>query len=295
MEYIKAKTIVTKQKDSVWFGEDYNMNIYKGCCHGCIYCDSRSDCYRIEDFDTVKIKENAIQIIENDLRSKTKSGVIGTGAMSDPYNPFEKEYQLTRQALELIERYGFGISIATKSALLTRDIDMLQKIKKQSPVLCKITITTYDEDLNKKIEPHVSSSVERFQAIKQLADAGIYCGILLMPMLPFLTDTKENIRNIIQEAKRQGAKFIYPSFGVTLRSNQMQYYFQQLEKLFPGLEEKYIKEYHCQYQCQSKNAKQLYTFFQEECERLGILYKMKDIVNAYKKSYEYQQLSLFPT
>lgn len=150
IEYIPAKTIVTKTKSPEWFGMDYNMNIYKGCCHGCIYCDSRSECYHVENFDKVRAKENALQIIRDDLRRKVKKGVIGTGAMSDPYNPFEEKLCLTRHALELVDAYEFGIAIATKSPLITRDADILSGIKEHSPVLCKITITTADDELSKK-------------------------------------------------------------------------------------------------------------------------------------------------
>ena len=196
------------------------MNIYKGCCHGCIYCDSRSDCYGIEDFDRVRIKENSINLIEKDLKSKRKKGIVATGAMSDPYNPFEEKFLLTRKALELIDKYNYGAAIATKSDLIIRDIDVLKRIKEHSPVLCKITITTADDELSKKIEPNVCLSSERFKAIKKLSDEGIYTGILLMPILPFINDTEENIISIVRKAKENGAKFVYPAFGVTLRSNQ---------------------------------------------------------------------------
>jgi DNA repair photolyase len=153
IETIGAKTIVTKTKSNGWFGCDYNMNIYRGCSHGCIYCDSRSDCYRVTDFDTVRAKENALRIISDDLRRKVKTGVVATGAMSDPYNLFEKELRLTRRALELIAAYGFGIAIDTKSDLITRDLDILQEISRNAPALCKLTITTADDGLCRKIEP----------------------------------------------------------------------------------------------------------------------------------------------
>jgi len=184
MDYVPAKTIVTRTKSSAWFGIDYNMNIYRGCCHGCIYCDSRSDCYRIDDFDTVKAKQNALQIIRNDLRRKVRTGVVGTGSMSDPYNPFERELQLTRHALELIDAYGFGAAIATKSDLLLRDIDILQSIQQHSPVLCKLTITTADDTLCKKIEPHVANSTKRFAALEQLAKAGLLRAFCLCRCCP---------------------------------------------------------------------------------------------------------------
>jgi DNA repair photolyase len=293
MQTIPAKTIVTKTKTPDWFGADYNMNIYRGCCHGCIYCDSRSDCYRIEDFDTVKAKEDALRIIRDDLRRKVKKGVVMTGAMSDPYNPFEAKEKLTRNALELINAYGFGIGIATKSPRLLRDIDILQDIKTHSPVIMKITITTADDALSKIIEPHAPVSSERFRTLKTLADNGIFCGVLLMPVLPFITDTKENILEIISRAKESGARFIYPGLGVTLRANQKAYYYEQLDALFPGLKEKYQKRFGDRYHCAPPKVKELWELFKTECDRVGLYYQMKDIVWAYKAGYEYTQLSLF--
>jgi len=199
MEYIKAKKLISQYAyDNSWFDINYNMNIYKGCCHGCIYCDSRSECYQIEDFDRVRAKENAIESIGKELKGKRRKGVIGTGAMSDPYNPLEKKFQLTRGALEEVNKYNFGISIATKSPLITRDIDILKKISSHSPVLIKMTITTFDDDLCKRIEPNVPCSSERFKAIKQLSDNGIYTGILLMPILPFINDTEE-MEKVLEE------------------------------------------------------------------------------------------------
>ncbi len=296
MEYIPAKTIVTKTKGSQWFGIDYNMNIYKGCCHGCIYCDSRSECYQIEDFDRVRAKEKAVEAIGKELKGKRKKGVIGTGAMSDPYNPFEKEYELTREALKEITRYNFGVSIATKSPLITRDIDILKEISRRSPVLIKITVTTFDDDLCKRIEPNVAPSSQRFKAIKQLSDSGIYTGILLMPILPFINDSEDNIRNIVREAHNSGAKFIFAyGMGLTLRGNQRAYYYEQLSRLFQreNLVRKYIHTYGDRYECESSNGKKLWKTFTEECNKYGIIYKMKDIIKDYRKNYEEEQLSLF--
>ncbi len=293
MQYIPAKTIVTKTKNSSWFGTDYNMNIYKGCCHGCIYCDSRSDCYRVDHFDTVRAKENALIIIRDELRHKVRTGVIGTGAMSDPYNPFEKELCLTRHALELAAAFGFGMAIATKSCLITRDIDILKLMKEHSPVICKITITNTDDAIAGKIEPGTASSSRRFEAIRKLTEAGIYAGILFMPILPFISDTKENVINMVRLAKVNGAKFIYPAFGVTLRNNQREYYYEKLDEFFPGIKSRYIGRYGDRYQCGSPQAGELYRLFAEECEKNRILYKMKDIIAGYKAGYEYEQLSLF--
>lgn len=296
MEYIPAKTIVTRTKSvDSWFGIDYNMNIYKGCCHGCIYCDSRSECYRIDDFDRVRAKENALQIIRDDLRRKVKTGVVGTGAMSDPYNPFEKNLMLTRHALELVDAFGFGAAIATKSPLITRDIDILEEIKEHSPVLCKITVTTADDELCKKIEPGVAPSSSRFEALRELSAHGIFAGILLMPVLPFLEDSEENILRIVQLTAEMGGKFIYPAFGVTLRLNQREWYFEKLDELFPGekLVEKYIRRFGNYYECRSPRAKKLWGIFANECEKFGIRYKMQDIIYGYQKNYQITQLSLF--
>ncbi|HKL99336.1 MAG TPA: radical SAM protein [Mobilitalea sp.] len=295
MKTIPAKTIISRRPDDSWFGNDYNMNLYKGCCHGCIYCDSRSDCYQIEDFDLVRAKENAISIIQTELRSKQKTGVIGTGSMSDPYNPFEAKEHLTRQALELVDTYHFGISIATKGTLITRDIDILNRIRMHSPVLCKMTITTADDGLSAKLEPGVKVSSERFEAIRKLSEAGIYTGILMMPILPFLNDSLENILEIIHKAHENGAKFIYPLFGMSLRTGQREYFYQKLNELFPGqkLVAQYVHRFGSAYECHSPNARELYSLFYSECDRLGILYKMQDIIKAYKGRYEYDQLS-FP-
>ncbi len=293
IEYISAKTIVARTKSSDWFGMDYNMNIYKGCCHGCIYCDSRSECYHIENFEKVRAKENALQIIRNDLRRKVKKGVIGTGAMSDPYNPFEEKLRLTRNALELVDAYEFGIGIATKSPMITRDIDILGSIGEHSPVLCKITVTTAEDELSAKIEPGVAVSSKRFEAVAKLRDNGIYAGILLMPVLPYIEDNEENIRAIIRQASESGCNFIYPAFGMTLRQNQRDYYYEMLNRIFPqeNLVGKYRKRFGDSYECRSTKAAQLYRMLGEECEKRGMLYRMKDIVHAYKRDYGEKQLN----
>jgi DNA repair photolyase len=293
MKTIPAKTIVTKTKSTAWFGSDYNMNIYRGCCHGCIYCDSRSECYQVTDFETVKAKENALEIINSELKRKKKKGVIATGSMSDPYNPFEKKNELTRNSLKIVNENRFGIAIATKSNLITRDTDILQNIKEHSPVIAKITITTADSYLCKKIEPHAPDSKERFAAIKSLADAGIYCGILLMPVLPFINDNKANVLDIVHRAHDSGAKFIYALFGLTLRDIQREYFYERLDELFPDLKQKYKTNFGNKYNCVSPNAKNLWYEFQSECIKLGISYKMDEIINSYKSDYQNRQLSLF--
>ncbi len=294
MEFIPAKQILSSWgSNDNWFGKNYNMNIYKGCSHGCIYCDSRSECYHIEDFDIVRAKGNAIEILNSELKSKRKKGIVATGAMSDPYNPFEAQYKLTRSALELINRYNFGISIATKSDLITRDIDILQEIKSHSPNIIKITVTTADDNLCKKLEPNVAVASKRFEAVNKLSSKGIFTGILLMPVLPFIADSDENILKIVRLAKENGARFIYPAFGVTLRQNQREHFLEKVNEKFYGTAEKYIKEYGYSYECPSKRSNELWEIFKEECDKANILYKMKDIIKGYKGPYEEEQLSLF--
>lgn len=296
MEYIDAKTILHPVKNShEWFGSDFNMNLYQGCPHGCIYCDSRSECYHVENFDTVRIKKNVISLLQKELRGKRKKGVIGIGAMSDTYNPFEQKYQITRQALTLIESYGFGVSLETKSHLVMRDIDLLQKINRKAPVIIKLSITTHEDALSRIIEPHASLSSERFQAIQALSQAGIYTGILMTPILPYITDTKENILQMVNLSQEAGAKFIFSMGGVTLRGIQRTYYYQALEKHFPGIMQQYIKDYGNDYVCHTKQ-KEILPLFKKECQEAGLLYRMKDIIAAYQtmeKEKPLQQLSIF--
>lgn len=283
MEFIPAKTILQKASHSEeWFGIDYNMNLYKGCCHKCIYCDSRSSCYQVEEFDRVRAKENEIEILNKELSRKRKKGVIGIGAMSDTYNPFEKKYEITRKALKLISKYNFGVSIETKSNLITRDIDLFKEINSKANVILKFTITTADDVLSKIIEPCVCVSSERLKAMKKLSDEGLFVGTLLTPIIPFITDSEENIREVIRLSAENGAKFVFSMGGVTLRENQRDYFFKELDKSFPGLKQKYIETFGNDYFCYPLN-KNLSRVFKEECDKYGLIYKMKDIIKAYKK------------
>jgi DNA repair photolyase len=293
MDYIPAKTIVTQVRKHNWFGIDYNMNIYRGCSHGCIYCDSRSLCYKIENFDTIRAKQDALRIIRNDLFKKRKRGVVCTGAMSDPYNPLEENLKLTRNALELLNAYRFGVAISTKSQLVCRDKNILLDIQTHSPVLVKITITTGDDNLCKIVEPNAPLSSSRFSAIKTLTDNGVYAGVLMMPLLPFIEDTEENIVNIIHNAKENGARFIYPAMGMTLRAGNREYFYEKLDKHFPGIKEKYIKKYGERYNCTAPRVRRLWNIFTSECKRLDLRYEMKDIIIDYKRGYTARQLNLF--
>lgn len=295
MEFMKAKSIMNKVTyGNDWYGVDYNMNLYRGCSHGCIYCDSRSNCYHIDDFDTVRGKEDCFTILEKELKSKRKKGVIGIGSMSDTYNPEEAKYLLTRNALKLISKYGYGISIDTKSILILRDIDILKEINDKNSVIIKFTLTTPHDDLSKMIEPNVCVTSKRLAAIKKLSENGIFVGIMLNPVLPFITDQEEDIKLLVKLAYQNHAKFIHTYMGMTLRENQRDYYYECLDQHFKGLKDKYKKVYQDKYNCTVPNYKRLYQVFTEECDKYGILYRMEDIIKAYKKEIKTnEQMTLF--
>lgn len=295
MDYVPAKHILFRNKSTQWFGTDHTMNLYRGCCHGCIYCDSRSDCYHITQFDKVSAKQDALRILRDDLQRKIRPAFIATGSASDPYNPFEEELQLTRHSLELVDAYTHGVAIATKSDLIVRDRDILQSIASHSPVVCKITVTTMDEALSSKVEPHAPSPQRRMAAVKTLSDAGLFTGILLMPVLPYLEDTQENIAAVIAAAAQAGAKFIYTSLGVTMRQGQREYFLKELDQLFPGrqLSQQYLKAYGERYACAVRQPKKLYNFYELCCKEHGLLYRMNHIVSAAKRPYGDRQLTFF--
>lgn len=287
---IQAKTILgtVKNPPEQFFGLRYNLNLYRGCGHGCIYCDSRSLCYRIENFDDILIKENALELLEKELRSKRKKGTIGTGSMNDPYMPVEAEKQLARRTLEVIARFGYPVHVLTKSDLVTRDIDLLQQIS-QTYAAVSLTITTADDNLARLIEPSAPEPSRRFDALQTLAREGIYTGILLMPVLPFVTDTPRNIETVIQKGKEAGVQYILFWPGMTLREGQREYYYRELDRKFPGKKEKYLKQYGDSYQCSAPGAEMLAKVFYKACEKAGISTRMK----FYEEPAEDNQLSLF--
>jgi len=294
MNFVPAKQIITRTADGMnWFGCDYNMNIYRGCSHGCIYCDSRSDCYRIENFSEIRAKAGALALIERELKAKRKKGVVGTGAMSDPYNPEEAEHYLTGGALELIDKYGFGVSLLTKSALVTRDIDRFRRIAGHSPVCVMLTVTTAEDRLCSLIEPHVAVTSKRLAAVRELTAAGVFTGIVLMPVLPFINAMEENVAAVVTAAAAAGARFIYPGFGVTLRQNQREYYYRQLDRYFPGVKDRYVKTFGNRYECVAPNARRLREVFTRRCDRYGIVYRMPDIIAGYQQGYGSEQMTLF--
>lgn len=295
MEYIPAKHLLHRSRSTQWFGTDHTMNIYRGCCHGCLYCDSRSDCYQIGEFGTVRAKADALRILRDDLARKMRPAFICTGSMSDPYNPFEEELQLTRHALELIDAYGCGVAIATKSDLIARDADILASIREHSPVICKLTVTTADDGLAAKIEPNAPSPSRRLAALEKLSGTGLFAGVLLMPVLPFLEDSGQNVLAVVEGAARAGAKFIYPAFGVTMRQGQREYFLDGLERAFPGqgLKARYLRQYGDRYQCVSPRAEALWKVFAGACRERGILYDMKSIIRAAALGYGDRQLTFF--
>ena len=238
MEYIPAKQILSRNRSTAWFGTDYTMNLYRGCCHGCIYCDSRSACYGIEDFGRVRAKENALALLRDELRRKVR-------------------------------------------------------MREHVPVLCKVTVTTTDAALAARVEPNAPSPARRLEAVARLAEAGVFAGVLLMPVLPFLEDNVENLRAVVEAAAEAGARFVYPAFGMTLRDQQREYYYQALEKGFPGLAERYRRQYGPRYECPSPRAKALWAALEERCRALGLLCRMRDITAAYQRGYGERQLTFF--
>lgn len=270
MHFVTAKGILSAQN---------GMNLYRGCSHGCIYCDSRSKCYHMEHaFEDIEVKENAIALLEHALIHKRKKCMIGTGSMTDPYIPLEMELEYVRKALYLVDKYGFGFTAITKSDRVLRDLDLLQRINEKTKCVVQMTLTTYNETLCRKIEPHVSTTGERFAVLKKLHDTGIPAVVWLTPILPFINDTEDNIAGILDmcvEAKVYGV--ICFGMGLTLREGNREYFYEQLDRLFPGLKEKYIGTYGNQYMMESPNSHRLMKLFHETCERGGMVHNNEQI------------------
>lgn len=276
MRYIEAKSILSKLKGAdPWFGITYNMNLYRGCRHGCIYCDSRSECYRLGELSQVSVKANAPELLSRELRAKRHDkATIGTGSMNDPYMPVEKELRLTRRALEILAAEHFPVHIITKSDLVQRDTDILQELTKTYAAV-SFTITCAEDTLSAKVEPYAPKSSDRFKAMQALAAKGIYTGVTLMPLLPFINDTEENIRGIVQQAKDSGASYILPMFGVTLRKGSREYFYRALDHSFPALSEQYRQTFGDRYMCYSPHYASLSDLFGELCAKHGIDTKMR--------------------
>ena len=278
MHYVKVKGILSPS---------YVMNLYRGCSHGCIYCDSRSKCYQMNhDFEDIEVKENALELLEAALRRKRKRCMIGTGAMTDPYIPLEKKLGYTRKALLLIEKYGFGVALQTKSDLVLRDLDILRRINEKTKAVVQMTLTTADEKLCRIIEPNVSTTNERFEALKALRDAGIPTVVWLCPVLPFINDTEENIRTILGMCVEAGVRGVLCfGMGLTLREGNREYFYRQLDIHFPRLKERYIRTYGNNYVVDSPRSTELMRLYHRICEENGILHN-NDQIFEYLRKFE---------
>ena len=267
MHFVDAKGILTANNGF------HGMNIYRGCSHGCIYCDSRSRCYQFtHSFEDIEVKQNAPELLEKALASKRKKCMIGTGAMSDPYMHCEEQLKLTRKCLEIIKRYGFGVAIQTKSDRILRDIDLLDEINRETKAVVQMTLTTYDDELCRIVEPNVCNTRRRIEVLEEMKNRGIPTVVWLSPILPFINDTEENIRAIMEECVRVGVKgVICFGMGLTLREGDREYYYAALDKHFPGLKKKYIERYGNAYNLPSPNERQLFKTFHEICRENSIL------------------------
>jgi DNA repair photolyase len=276
---ITVKTLISRVSgiDSV-FGLDYGFNLYRGCQHRCIYCDSRSLCYGIENFDgDVLVKVNAIELLREELPRKRKKGIIGTGSMNDPYMPLEEQTNLTRRALEIIAAYGFGVHVITKSDLVLRDIDVLKRISRVSAAV-SLTITTADDALSKIVEPGAPPSSSRLRAMKRLSEAGIETRLALMPALPFIEDSWDNVSAIIEQAHACGVRTVIPWFGMSMRNRQRDYFYARLDESFPGLRKRYETTYGEAYACPSPRSKDLYRRTHQLCAKLGIATQVRPLL-----------------
>lgn len=274
-EYITAKSILSpiKEGPDPYFGISYNMNLYRGCQHQCIYCDTRSKVYNIGNLAHIKIKSNALELLENKLRRLKTKGTIGTGSMNDPYMPVESKEQMCQKALKIIHKHHFPVHIITKSNLVLRDSDTIKSIS-ETYAAVSFTITTMDDKLAKKIEPGASLPSERIQAIRTLGQMGIYTGVILTPVLPYLTNSKENIISIVNATAKAGGKYILAWMGLTQREGQREYFYNELDKNFPGLSQKYHQLFGLNYNCPAPNSEELYKTFKDYCETYSIQRKM---------------------
>ncbi len=290
MHFVDAKGLLTGS------GGHWGMNIYRGCSHGCIYCDSRSRCYRFtHPFEDIEVKRNAPELLEKALKSKRKKCMIGTGSMSDPYMHIEEELGLTRKCLEIILRHGFGAAIQTKSDRILRDIDLLDEINQSAKCVVQMTLTTYDDDLCRILEPNVCNTKRRIEVLEEMQKRGIPTIVWMTPILPFINDTEENITAILNECIRVGVKGIIDfGMGLTLREGDREYYYAALDRHFPGMKERYIRRYGNAYELPSPRAGELTQIFRKICEENGILYS-PEACFAYMSELpdKYPQMSIF--
>ena len=290
MHFVDAKGILTGGHGY------YGMNVYRGCTHGCIYCDSRSACYQFTHaFEDIEVKRNAPELLEAALRAKRRPCMIGTGSMCDPYMPCEEKLLITRRCLEVIYRYGFGAAIQTKSDRVLRDIDLIGSINRQAKCVVQMTLTTYDSALCRIVEPNVCDTQHRIKALEAFRERGIPTVVWLTPILPFINDTEENVSAILRECARLGVKgIICFDMGLTLREGDREYFYAALDRHFPGLRETYVKRYGNAYEVPSPNSEPLMRLFHSFCAENGILHRPEDCFQYLQAFPErYKQVSLF--
>ena len=289
MHFVNAKGLLSARN---------GMNVYRGCTHGCIYCDSRSRCYHIDHaFEDIEVKQNAPELLEKALMSKRKKCMIATGAMCDPYLPLESELGLTRKCLEIIQRRGFGLSVLTKSNLILRDLDVLSAIHRKAKCVVQMTLTTADESLCRIVEPNVCTTQRRYEALKIMQKEGIPTVVWFCPLLPFLNDTEENVRRILELCFDAGVKGVLSfGMGMTLREGDREYYYQKLDEHFPGLKQKYVQTYGLRYECPSPRQDALMKMFNDECEKHGVMHRPDEIfayLSQFPEKDDGVQMSLF--
>ena len=290
MHFVEAKGILTGNSDY------YGMNIYRGCSHGCIYCDSRSKCYQFtHPFVDIEVKQNAPELLDRALRSKRKKSMIGTGAMSDPYMHCEEELRLTRRCLEIIYKYGFGAAIQTKSDRILQDLDLLDEINRSAKCVVQITLTTYDDELCRILEPNVCNTKRRIEVLEEMNERGIPTVVWLTPVLPFINDTEENITSLLNECVRTGVKGVIDfGMGLTLRDGDREYYYAALDKHFPGMKARYIQKYGNAYELPSPKAKELTAVFNSICKSNNVMSTPEDCFRFMRELPEKQtQMSIF--
>lgn len=296
MRFIKGEIMHYKESKGI-LSQKNNMNIYRGCTHGCIYCDGRSTCYQFKhQYDDVEVKVNATKLLEQALRSKRKKCIIGTGYISDSYMQCEKELEITRQCLALIDKYNFGVTIQTKSKLILRDLDILKKINSKTKCVIQMTLTTYDEQLCKYIEPNVCSTRERYETLKILRDNNIPTVVWIAPILPYINDTKENIQGLLNYCKELHVKgIVCYGIGVTLREGNRQFFYQKLDAYFPGTRELYERKFSNNYYCASDNEDYFMRIIKKFCDDNNILLNQEvfDYMYEYVDQQAGYQLELF--
>ena len=289
MHFVDAKGILSAKN---------GMNIYRGCTHGCIYCDSRSDCYQMNHaFEDIEVKQNCVELLEKALQSKRKKCMIGTGSMADPYMHCEEKLELMKQCLEVIERYGFGATVITKSDRILRDLSLFRRINQKAKAVVQTTLTTYDESLCKILEPNVCTTKKRFEMLMAMKEEGIPTVVWMSPILPFINDTKENLDGLLDYCIKADVKgIICFGMGMTLRNGNREYFYQKLDEHFPGLKRKYQETYGYAYEVGSSNGRTLFRRFQDTCRANQILCTPEDVfayINEFPQDKGYEQLSLF--